>query len=333
MARGLRARGHDVAFFFLKDKGRVGASLAAEGYAVTERILARPWRWPSTFAALCARDTLAILDHNNVLTLTWALRGLLPPYVALYHLPLPQVPPGRWRRPFGGAAAVVAVAAAQRAVLPAPPEKVVVIPNGVPTQPAVTAEDRATARAQLGLPQYGLVAGTVCRLTAAKSVDVLIRALASLPAAGRPFLAVAGDGPYRGTLERLAGDLLGGGYKFLGELAEVAPVYRAADLYVQPSREEATPMAVLEAMSFGLPVVATAVGDVPAILGDGAGVIVPPGDDRALAEAIAALAADEARRQAFGRRAREVVGAGYNAAEMLDRYEELFTRIVEGGGR
>jgi glycosyltransferase involved in cell wall biosynthesis len=332
LARELRERGHDVAFYLLREAGPIGRELREAGFAGEDNIGARPGRWRRALAELRRFDLLAALDHNNLLRLLPALAPALPPYVVLYHLPLPGTRPRGWLRAMRRAYAVVAVAEAQVAMLDLPAEcRVEVIPNGVALPALPSPEERRRARETLGVPPEATVAATACRLTAVKGVDVLVEALAALAETERPFAAVAGDGPVKAQLETLAREKLGAGYKFLGVLAEVAPLYRAADFFVLPSYREATPMALLEAMSYGLPAVAGAVGDVGVILAGGGGATFPPGEAGELAAAIRTMAASPARRLEQGALARATVAGGYTVQHMVERYEALFRRAAREG--
>ena len=104
--------------------------------------------------------------------------------------------------------------------------------------------------------------------------------------------------------------------------------FRTADVYVLPSHVEGMPIGLLEAMSYGLPCIATPVGGVPSVIEDGAnGLLVPVGDSDALAGAIEKLAADPGLRRRLGRNARQTVEKRFNwqtrAAEIIDLYNDL----------
>jgi glycosyltransferase involved in cell wall biosynthesis len=328
LARGLRDRGYRLSFFFLRAAGAVGDELRGDGFDVEAHIAARPERWPAFLARLRDHDLLVALDHNNVLKLASTFAGALPPYVVLYHLQ--GEPPRGWRRALQRAAAVAAVAESQLAPLRrADITATRFIANGVATPPAVDAAGRRRARADLGLPVEAVVAAAVSRLSPEKGVDVLLEALASSDEGRRPFLALAGDGRERSRLEEFARAHLAGGFSFLGELADVTPLYRASDLFVLPSRRESTPLALLEAMSYGLAAVAAAVGDVPAILSGGAGVTCAPGSSEEFARAVTELAGDPARRVAMGAAARAAVAERYELSRMLDEYDALFEELSE----
>ncbi|HUU55891.1 MAG TPA: glycosyltransferase family 4 protein [bacterium] len=332
LARGLRGRRYDFAFFTLRGRGAVGAELAGDGFPVEENILSRPARWLGVVSELGGYDLLLALDHNNVLRLLPAFARRLPPYVVLYHLQ--DAPPRRWRPALARAYAVAAVAESQLPLLAGVPTKrTVVIPNGVPLPAAAGPEARPAARRRLGLPADAAVAAAVARLSPEKGVDVLLEAMTLIDAGRRPYLVVAGDGPERPRLEDFARARLGGGCAFVGELADVSPVYRGADLFVLPSRRESTPLALLEAMSYGLATVAAAVGDVPTILSEGAGVTFPAGSARELARAVETLAAEPARRLEMGARARAAVARRYGVGRMLDGFDELLERALGANRR
>ncbi|MXY56375.1 MAG: glycosyltransferase [Gammaproteobacteria bacterium] len=143
-------------------------------------------------------------------------------------------------------------------------------------------------------PADGPVVG-VGRLMAEKGFDVLIEAVALMPAAERPELVIVGDGPDRALLEALA-LRRGVSARFTGAVApsEIGDWYRRARLVCVPSRREGFGMVVAEALAAGRPVVATAVGAAPQFITDGTnGRLVPPDDIEALSTALtAALQSD-----------------------------------------
>src|SRR5262249_34579054 len=142
-----------------------------------------------------------------------------------------------------------------------------------------TAEERAAARTALGIAESVWVVAFVGRLAPEKAPEVLLRAAEGLDV----VVLLAGDGPLRTHLEREARS---GAARFRGFVPEVGRVLAAADVLALPSRTEGLPMAVLEAMGAGVPVVASAVGSLPEVLAEGAGLLVPPGEVEALREAL-----------------------------------------------
>ena len=329
LARGLRERGYRFSFFILRGAGAVGNELHDDGFDVDVNVAKRPARWPGVIGGLRGCHLLAALDHNDVLRLLPAFSRVLPPYVVLYHLQ--EKPPDGWLRALGRAGAVAAVADSQLALLrEAGIGSARVIANGVAVPPAATVADRRLAREALGLPTDAAVAAAVSRLSPEKGIDVLLEALAEADEESRPFLAVAGDGPERSRLEGFARAKLGGRFTFLGELDDVSPVYRAADIFVLPSRRESAPLALLEGMAYGLAAVAAAVGDVPAILSGGAGVTFTPGSSEELTRALTGLAGQPAKRLEMGALARAAVARRYSLRRMLDGYDALFKKLLLG---
>jgi glycosyltransferase involved in cell wall biosynthesis len=166
------------------------------------------------------------------------------------------------------------------------PGRVTVLPNPAPKLPDLP--DQTEARAALGLT--GPLLAFAGRLTAQKDLEVALAAIASLPGVR---LAVLGDGPERGRLERRAAELgLDGRVRFLGGGGrnDVLTLFRAADAVVLSSSWENFPHTVVEALAVGTPVVATAVGGVPEVVRDGEnGLLVPPRDAGALAAALRRL--------------------------------------------
>jgi glycosyltransferase involved in cell wall biosynthesis len=166
------------------------------------------------------------------------------------------------------------------------PGHVTVLPNPAPRLPDLP--DQAEARAALRLT--GPLLAFAGRLTAQKDLEVALAAMASLPGVR---LAVLGDGPERGRLERRATELgLDSRARFLGGGGrdDVLTLFRAADAVVLSSSWENFPHTVVEALAVGTPVVATAVGGVSEVVRDGEnGLLVPPRDAGALAAALRRL--------------------------------------------
>ncbi len=204
------------------------------------------------------------------------------------------------------------------------PERVHVVPNGVDTalfRPLPQAE----ARAELSLPD-GLLFLCAGRLTADKGTHHALRALASLRQQGcQGRLVVVGDGAERGRLERLARDLrLAERVVFAGrQPPERMPSYfAAADVFVFPTeRDEAAPLVLPQAMACGLPVIASAAGSVAEVVHRPGqdGLLVPPGDVPALAEAMRLLARNKDLRRQLGSAARARVEEEYTLGRMVER--------------
>ncbi len=198
--------------------------------------------------------------------------------------------------------AVVAVSSAAGRRSPAlrGSPKLFVIPTGLaPFAPL----DRSAARAALGLPAEGLVAGVIGRVEPDKGADDALSALvalrAAVPGASIAFLGpVDADEDWVVRLRLRAATLgLSESVRFLGPRAEAAPLLPAFDLILHPSRHEALPRVLIEALFAAVPIVATAVGGIPEVIVSGeSGLLVPPGDPVALGRAAARLASDPALR-------------------------------------
>jgi glycosyltransferase involved in cell wall biosynthesis len=190
-------------------------------------------------------------------------------------------------------AAVIAVSSAIRRRLVevdgVPSAKIHVIHNALPRLPA-----RATAVGGLPRPDGPLV-GVIARLQPEKGVAVFLRAAKRLAQnVSDAGFVVVGDGPQRGMLERLAADL-GVAVTFLGFRPDGPALIGELDLLVIPSLSEGTPLVLLEGAAAGVPVVATTVGGIPEQVSDGIeGLLVPPGDNRTLADACRRILADRA---------------------------------------
>ncbi len=173
------------------------------------------------------------------------------------------------------------------------PERVSVLPNPAPAVPELPPRDEL--RAALGVD--GHVLAFAGRLTAQKGLDVALEALAD---SSGVTLLVLGEGPERARLEGRAAELgLDGRIRFLGagDRGRVLEVFHAADASLLASTWENFPHTVVEALAVGTPVIATSVGGIPEVVHDGEnGLLVRPGSESALAQAIARFFADDALR-------------------------------------
>lgn len=200
------------------------------------------------------------------------------------------------------------------------------IPNGVDTAAFQRPEARAAWRIAEGFGADEVLIASVGRLDPQKNPLALIEAFAQVPV-GR--LAMAGEGSLmeaaREKAERLGVEER---VRFLGVRADVAEMLSACDIFALASDWEGSPLAVLEAMAAGLPVVATAVGGVPELVEDGVtGILAPPGDVQALASALEALVGDPQRRREMGQAARER-SKRFEVSAMVEAYAALFEEMV-----
>ncbi|MDO8835672.1 MAG: glycosyltransferase [Vicinamibacterales bacterium] len=219
-----------------------------------------------------------------------------------------------------------------------PAARVDVIHNGIDPGPEVSPDGRAQARGLLGLAPHTPVIGTVARLDTVKRLDILVDALAvvryELPSA---HLVIVGDGPERQRLEGLVDERgLRGGVTLTGARHDARALVPAFDVFANTSDSEGVSLTILEAMAASRPVIATRVGGTPEVLTPHTGVLVPPGDSRAAAGAVAALLRDPAARQALGDAARQRVVEHFSFARMAQRYLEAYRGVggkQEAGSR
>lgn len=200
------------------------------------------------------------------------------------------------------------------------PERVKWLPNVVDT------DQFAPAAARSDRPVTLVCAG---RLIPVKRVDRFLAALSRLRSAGSWVRGiVVGDGPLRGSLEEQSHALgLRDAVEFWGEVSNVADAFRAADICVLASESEGTPNVLLEAMSCGLPIVATRVGDVPHIVKEGeTGVLINIDDD--LVEALSPLVDDRSLREEMGQNARAHMVGNYSRAKLPDYLSDLYSSVV-----
>jgi glycosyltransferase involved in cell wall biosynthesis len=205
-------------------------------------------------------------------------------------------------------------------------DRVSIVPNGVAILPAADAAARAEARAALGLSRR-FVVGAVGRLAPEKNLSLLLAAFKQATRSGDDAaLLIVGDGPEREKLVRET-DALGisRSVRFVGWRDNVAKLLPALDVYALSSHAEGLPLAMLEAMSAGIAVVATTVGDIRDVVQDGVtGRLVPEGDASRFASALRDLRDDAELRRQLGIQARALVNARYSRSAMVDAYLDAY---------
>ena len=198
-----------------------------------------------------------------------------------------------------------------------------VIENGVAIGALPDAKARTLARALLGRAEDDFVIGCLARLAPEKRHDRLFDAFARMQQRGH--LVLIGDGPSRRALELLAEGLgIEMRVHFLGTQLHPEVLMPGLDVLTLASDREGLPMALLEGMAASVPVVATAVGGIPALLANDAGIAVPPEDCALFAATLDALAADPARRQALGARGRARAIAHHSLEAMSAAYVNVY---------
>jgi sugar transferase (PEP-CTERM/EpsH1 system associated) len=210
-----------------------------------------------------------------------------------------------------------------------PLDQIMVIRNGLDLDRFQPSPDKAAAKQALGLPPDRLVIGTVGRTVPVKDHPTFLRALSRLRDAGVTFSAViAGTGPSFQDTACLAKSLNLSEVHLLGNRDDVHAVLRAFDIFVLSSTSEGLSNTIQEAMATGLPVVATNVGGADELVVENqTGLLTPASDDRAMADALATLANDRAKREAFGHAGTERARAHFGIARMFRDYEQMYLNL------
>ncbi len=349
---GLSPDRFETKVFLLRDLGPVGEELARDGivceYGLQARrgdptVLLRFVPRLRTFSA----DILFSLDHHNALF--WG--GIASILAGVPRRVIASHSTGRMetRRSFTATdrmlmsrtESVVALSGTHaeylRGVEGIDPEKIVIIENGIDTNRYKHVDRGAieSLRSELGIAETVRVVSMVAALRPEKAHEALLDAAAALtgrrPDLNLKFLVI-GEGPRRDALEAIREALgLTQQVLFLGRRHDIPELLHLSHVLVLPSHPavETLPLAVLEAMAAGVPVVASAVGSVPDIIEDGwNGKLIAPADADGLDRAICHIFDKGQETQQIIRRARETIENRYTAERMTSKYAELFETLV-----
>lgn len=279
------------------------------------------------FARWCRRQRIAVIQtcdlYANIFGLVGAAIAGVPVRVGSRRELNPDKTSAQLRLQrlaYRFATRIVANSPAAAAMLEAEgvrPADIALIPNGVDVAAYKPRQPRDAIREVV----------TVANLRAEKNHETLIAAAAAL-APLHPSLrfAIVGDGPRRAELEALAhARAVDRIVEFLGHREDIPALLGAADLFVLPSRSEAFPNGAIEAMASGLPVVASAVGGLLDLIDHGrTGMLVPPCDPDALANAIGALVLDPVLARRLGTEARAEMTSRFSFERMVNSFDNLY---------
>jgi len=197
---------------------------------------------------------------------------------------------------------------------------------------AIGPDDRRRARASLDIPDHVVVVATVGRLTAIKQHTLFLEAAAGLAAGtGDRFLfLIVGDGELRRSLAAHAEALgVGAHTRFLGWRGDLETIYGATDVFVLTSRNEGTPVALIEAMASGVASVSTDVGGVrDVITGPEVGALAPFGDVKMLVDAVRRFAETPALRKSVGAAARNAVRSRFAVTRLVSDITALYRELL-----
>jgi len=224
--------------------------------------------------------------------------------------------------------------------------KIAVVPLGLDLAWIRDLPDRrGRLRVEVGAPAEAVLVGIVGRLTAVKNHEVFLEAASRVGSPALRFLVV-GDGERRRPLADLAQRLaLNGRVTFTGWQTDPATIYADLDVVCLTSRNEGTPVALIEAMAAGLPIVATRVGGIADLMHGppdpdprgferyANGLLVPPGRPDVLASALDLLASDGDMRAAMGAAGRHAVLDRYSSDRLLDDIEALYRQLLASSKR
>jgi glycosyltransferase involved in cell wall biosynthesis len=231
---------------------------------------------------------------------------------------------------------LIAVSDASRRALPTPlRERAEVIVHGIDLSAAPEMlrrkeEIRSSVRSEFGLEDDELLVLTVANLRAEKGYDVLLTAADDLVRRSVPVRFVtAGQGELETEMKARHRELgLGGRFVFCGPRSDVMRLMTGSDIFALPSHHEGLPVTLMEASSVGLPIVATSVGEIPAIFQDGeSALLVPPGKPDLLAQALDRAISDESLRSRLGKGAL-AESVRFDVATAARRVEELYREIL-----
>jgi glycosyltransferase involved in cell wall biosynthesis len=244
--------------------------------------------------------------------------------------------PTRWvnRATFGLNDAALAVSADCRSTMPPRIQgRVRVLEHGIDADVVLKSLDqRQRVREDLGIAADAIVVGTVANLRDQKNYPLML-ATAEQVLAEHPnvvFLAV-GQGPLESKLNQLHDELgLGDHFRFLGFRSDATDVMAALDVFMLSSHHEGLPVALMEAMTLGLPVVSTAVGGIPEMVTDDReGRLVADGSERELIQALNEVINDTALRARYGERSRATALERFSAAAATAEVEAIYREVLE----
>ena len=344
LAQGLRRLGHDAQICSLRGTGPLAAEIRQRGIPLWEM----PWpehgadrgMFLKVFRLLRKNRYDVVHTHNTQPFLDGGLAAFLARVPVRVHTDHARPFPDKLRymameRIMSSAySKVVGVSAHTAGELRRYEgialRKLAVVPNGIDGgwyRSECARVDRLRLREEAGLGAFKAVFGLGARLEAQKGIGYLLEAMPAILARHPDaVVALAGSGSLEGELKEKARQLgVAGNVRFLGAYPQLLRFYPLLDFLVLPSLWEGLPLCILEAMSLGLPIIATKVGGVGDALEDGRTArLVPPGDPAALAQAVNGFLDDPAGARELGRAGRADFDSRHDAAVMVRAYRDIY---------
>lgn len=221
------------------------------------------------------------------------------------------------------------VAAAHRDRYPG--RDVDVIPNGIPEPDDVPSQTRQRLRNELTDDPSDLIIITVGRFERSKGYHDIVDAFKLLQKKNRKLkLLMVGSGSLHNSIRSKVETLnLGGSVILAGERHDIPQLLASSDIFASSSHREGLPLSLLEAMMAELPIVATSVGDIPHVVTEDMGIVVPPRRPEELAAALQELATDPERRHEMGKAAKDRVLNEYSLDVWMKRYVRLYSEMLQ----
>jgi glycosyltransferase involved in cell wall biosynthesis len=225
-----------------------------------------------------------------------------------------------------------AIAEKVREILQDPAVDLRIIPNGIDTDQFQKIFPKGRLKKELAMEPGDPLIASIGSLSMVKNQQMLLAAAVRLvPAYPTLRLILVGEGPYKNELEDFSEKMgLTPFVHFLGLRKDVPEILSETDIFVSTSRWEGLPLAILEAMAAGKPIVATAVPGVLEVLAEETGVLVPLEDNEALTRALCSLIDHPGIRLELGLKARERVVSAYNLKISIGQWEALYEELICG---
>lgn len=337
-------QGHKVCVLSLSDSkvAPMVSEFASAGIAVHD-LQKRPgldWRLPREIAARLRQLNVQVAHTHNTQPLVYAAAACRIAGLAVVHTKHGEghlvSKMGQYLRRLGAPFVHSFVAVSDKTAEHARaqwaypiPSRIRVIPNGIRVDKHRPDKDaRRTIRKELGISDTAQVVITVGRCDPNKNQAALIRATESLLSENF-HLVIAGAGQSLTALESLAAkSSRSESVHVLGRRHDVPALMAASDIFALPSLSEGLPLVLLEAMACELPIVASAVGGIPDVLGKRTGILLSPQDESGWTKELAALSTDSSKARKMGIAGRALVYAKYSATRMSNEYLALYEKAI-----